>query len=119
MGENSPALLDAKFETAEQLYQAQLSDRVRLLRELARLATLRGHELLGCAYRVRAIRLLGADVYNDLPHLTDALVRLQFSAEADALAAMYQDPALAPERCQRLLETAPGRSSASARIDDL
>jgi glycosyltransferase involved in cell wall biosynthesis len=106
MGENSPALLDAKFEKVEQLYHDQLSDRVRLLRELARLASLRGHELLGCAYRVRAIRLLGADVYNDLPHLRRTLVRLQFSAEAEALAAMYEDPAQAPERCQRRLETA-------------
>jgi glycosyltransferase involved in cell wall biosynthesis len=106
MSENSAALLDAKFENAEHLYRSQLWDRVRLLRELGRLAALRGHALLGCVYRVRAIRMLGADVYNDLPYLTRTLVRLQFSAEADALAAMYEDTEQAPERCQCLLESA-------------
>jgi glycosyltransferase involved in cell wall biosynthesis len=106
MSENSPALLEAKNQAASQIYRHQLYDRARLLRELARLAELCGQELLACAYRVRAIRLLGADACHDLPLVRRTLQRLDFGAEAEALAAMYEDPALAPERCQSLLEAA-------------
>jgi glycosyltransferase involved in cell wall biosynthesis len=105
-GEIDPARLDAEFARTVRLFNSQLFNRVRVLRDLARLAALRSQELLGCAYRVRAIRLLGTDVYHDLPRLTRALEELRFAAEAEALAAMYEDPARAPERCQRLLETA-------------
>ncbi len=106
MGENSPALLEAKARKAEQLFYQELSDRVRVLRELGRLAELQGRELVGCAYRVRAIRLLGADVYNDLPLVRRRLEALQFTAEAEAVAAMYEDPSAAAERSQQFLESA-------------
>jgi glycosyltransferase involved in cell wall biosynthesis len=106
MEENSLAQLEEKYRKAVQLYTLQRFDRVRVLRELARLAALRGQELLACAYRVRAIRLLGADAHHDLPLVLRTLRRLQFSSEADALAAIYEDPALAPERCRSLLERA-------------
>jgi glycosyltransferase involved in cell wall biosynthesis len=106
MDEHSSALLEKKYRKAEQLYCHQAFDRVRLLRELARLAALRGQELLACAYRVRAIRLLGTDLCHDLPLVRRTLQKLQFGAEADALAAIYEDPSRAPERCQLLLEGA-------------
>ena len=95
MGENSPALLAAKVTKAGQLFYHQLSDRVRVLREVARLAELQGRELLGCAYRVRAIRLLGSDVYHELPLIVRTLESYQFAAEAEALSAMHEDPARA------------------------
>ncbi len=124
MSENSPASLKAKRETAAWVYHTQLHDRARLLRELARLASLDGQELLGCAYRVRAMRLLGADVYHDLPLLRRTLERFHFAGEAEALAAMYDDPALAPARCQMFLENAlaahrrPPRPIEFERIQD-
>jgi hypothetical protein len=124
MGEHSIALLEEKYRRAEQLYSGQLFDRVRMLRALARLAALRGEELLACAYRVRAIRLLGTDARHDLPLVRRALEKLGFGAEADALAAIYEDPLCAPERCQLLLETAlaahrqPPRPGAFERFDD-
>jgi glycosyltransferase involved in cell wall biosynthesis len=106
MSEIDPALLDAKIEKAKELYGGHISNRVRILRDLARLAGLRGQKMLECAYRVRAIRLLGSDVHDDLPRLVRAMEELRFAAEAEALVAMYEDPAQAPERCQRLLERA-------------
>jgi glycosyltransferase involved in cell wall biosynthesis len=124
MGENSVTLLEIKNRKAGQLYSQQLFDRVRLLRELARLAALRGDELLASAYRVRAIRLLGSDAYHDLPLVGRTLRRLQFNAEAEALAAMYEDQASAPKRCQLLLESAlaahrqPPASTPFERTDD-
>src|SRR5262249_5657146 len=101
-----------------------LSDRVRLLREFARLATVRGQELPACTYRVRAIRLLGTDTFGDLPLVLRTLRRLQFTAEAEALTAIYEDPAPAPERCRLLLESplaahrAPPTPTAFERIED-
>ncbi len=76
------------------------------LRELGRLAAIRGQHLLSCAYRVRAIRLLGCDSYHDLPDLRHILEGHGLAAESEALAAMYEHPERAPERCQRLLDQA-------------
>jgi glycosyltransferase involved in cell wall biosynthesis len=104
--DTDPAVLDEGIEAAAKLFSGHLFDRVRTLRELARLAELRGQEPLACAYSVRAIRLLGTDLYHDLPRLTAVLQRLRFDAEAAALIAMYEDPGHAPERCQRILESA-------------
>jgi hypothetical protein len=67
MGENTAEQLAAKRERVAQLYGGQLEDRARLLRELGRLASLEGREMVACAYRVRAIRLMGGDPYDDLP----------------------------------------------------
>ena len=124
MRESGPALLEAKLDQLAELYRGQLFDRVRLLREMARLVSLRGQGLLSCAYRVRAIRLLGTDAYRDLPMLRRTLEDLNFAAESEALAAMYEDPARAPERCQELLENAlanhrsPPASIAFEKIED-
>ena len=51
LSENNLALLEAKFNKAAQIFQGQLCDRARLLRELARLAASRGQDALSCAYR--------------------------------------------------------------------
>ena len=91
MGESSPSLLEAKVRRAEQLFYQHLPDRVRLLRELARLADLQGRHLLGSAYRVRAIRLLGIDAYHDLPRVVRTMVAHDFTREAEALKAIYED----------------------------
>jgi glycosyltransferase involved in cell wall biosynthesis len=106
MAESSAALLAAKRQRVAEVYQGQLHDRARLVRELARLASLEGREMLACTYRVRAIRLMGRDLYHDLPALCHSLRDLHMTAEAEALAAMYEDPAQAPARCQELLEAA-------------
>ena len=52
------------------------------------------------------MRLLGSDLYHDLPEVHRTLNALNFAAEAEALAAMYEDPARAPQRCERLLKSA-------------
>jgi glycosyltransferase involved in cell wall biosynthesis len=102
--ESNASLLDAKFAAAEALYREQHCDRVRLLRELARLASIRGQHLLACAFGVRALRLLGRDHYHDLPELSHTLQSHGLSAEAEALNTMYDSSVHTQERTQRLLE---------------
>jgi glycosyltransferase involved in cell wall biosynthesis len=106
MGESNSGLLAAKRERVAQVYCGQLCDRARMLRELARLAALEGREMLACAYRVRAIRMIGRDEYHDLPMVCRGLRDLGMAAEAEAMAAMYEDPARAPERCREILDAA-------------
>src|SRR5262249_15582369 len=77
-------------------------DRVRLLRELARLEQMRGNDLVACSYRLRAIRLLGSDLFRDLVWVRRTLETRGFAAEAAAADAMYGAYLSRTDRCHKL-----------------
>lgn len=78
--------------------------RAALFRDMARLARKSGSDLIAATYCLRLMRWLGRDHYGDLPFVIDALKRHDYSAEAEAAAAMYEDPAEADVRCRAILD---------------
>jgi glycosyltransferase involved in cell wall biosynthesis len=104
--ENSSGDLERKIAAYLEIAAGARVDRVRLLRELARLEQMRGKDLLACTYRLRAMRLLGADRHRDLAWVTQALVANGFPVEAATAEAMYGFAALRFPRCRQILQNA-------------
>ncbi|HTV46276.1 MAG TPA: glycosyltransferase [Stellaceae bacterium] len=83
-----------------------LGDRVRLLRELARLERRAGRDLVAATYGLRLMRWHGRDVYGDLPFVCATLAAQGFVQEAETAAAMFGAGADAFDRCLDLMQGA-------------
>jgi glycosyltransferase involved in cell wall biosynthesis len=95
--------LDEKVRHCGELISSLRVDRVRLWRELARIETLRGNDLVAVSYRLRAMRLAGMDRFRDLPAVVETLNQRGFVREAltaDAMFGPYSDNV---DRCEQLL----------------
>jgi len=101
--------IEHKLASYYGILQHSRIDRARIYREIARLQQLRGNNLLACVYRLRAMRLMGADEFNDLlwvrPNLSDA----GYPAEAEAAWAMYGQDVEHDAECRRLIESSRER----------
>ena len=86
-------------------------DRVRLWRELARIEELRGNVFVTATYKVRAMRALGEDRFDDLPFVLRTLQETGFTKEAKAVDALYGKPSEREEKSFALIE--------AARVDNL
>lgn len=106
MPEVRPADLQKKIERYVTIAQETRIDRVRILREQARLEQMRGNDLVACAYRLRVMRLLGTDQFRDLLWVKGKLEARGFPAEAEAAEAMYGVHPARTESCRKLLEAA-------------
>jgi glycosyltransferase involved in cell wall biosynthesis len=104
MPEHSAADLDRKWQQCAQLIGDLRIDRIRLWRELARLEALRGNDLVGATYRLRAMRLAGEDRFRDLRGVVATLTRHGYYHEAEAAEAMYGPQGDAARRCRELLD---------------
>ena len=104
MPEHSAGDLDLKWQQCAQLVADLRIDRVRLWRELARLEALRGNDLVGATYRLRAMRLAGEDRFRDLSGVVATLTRHGYEREAEAAEAMYGVGEHTERRCRELLD---------------
>ncbi len=91
---------------SEKLHSGYLSDRVRIWREIARLEQIRGNDLIAATYKIRGIRLLGSDRFNDLPSIVHTLNQHGFMREAKVAAAMYGDVKQQEKLSEQLLQQA-------------
>jgi glycosyltransferase involved in cell wall biosynthesis len=91
--------------------------RCNIWRELARLERLRGNELVAIAYELRLMRLLGGDVFGQLPAVKASLESNGFCQEALACDALYGSPAGADARVHEYLQAAFQRSLRNAQKD--
>ncbi|HQU43608.1 MAG TPA: glycosyltransferase, partial [Pirellulales bacterium] len=106
MPERTTAELSEKWRQCSQLVVDLRIDRARLWRELARIESLRGNDLLAATYRLRAMRLTGIDHHSDLPTVMQTLGENGFHREAEAAAAMYDGQPDGQARCRELLDRA-------------
>jgi len=83
--------------------------RCNVWRELARLERLRGKNLVAATYELRLMRMLGGDVFGQLPAVTAALQRGGFDNVAIACKALYESPEHADERVYEFLQAASMR----------
>ncbi|HEX7446176.1 MAG TPA: glycosyltransferase, partial [Pirellulales bacterium] len=121
--ERTDADIDRKLAACAELLAESRLDRVRLWREMGRLEAARGNGLIAATYRLRAMRLAGADLYGDLPAATATLQSGGYAAEAEAAEALYGGLPDADERRRQLLDTAVAknrmhRAGEWERIDD-
>lgn len=80
--------------------------RCNVWRELARLERLRGNELAAVSYELRLLRLLGGDLFGQLPRIRESLKSNGFPQEALAAEALYGSPAVANQRVYEYLAAA-------------
>jgi glycosyltransferase involved in cell wall biosynthesis len=73
----------------EKLKSGYLLERVKIWREMARLEQIRGNELVAATYKIRGMRLLGSDRFNELADIINILNQHGFSREAQVVTAMY------------------------------
>jgi glycosyltransferase involved in cell wall biosynthesis len=109
MPEATAAQLEAKLQHVGQLVSDLRIDRIRLWREMGRLEHLRGNDLVSATYRLRAMRLAGADGFHDLAFVTRTLNECGYPQEALAARAMYGDSAERDAHCDDLLDSALAR----------
>lgn len=100
--ENNEDALSEKLRTLYR-YDSTTLFRCNFWRDIARIERLRGHDLLAATYELRILRLLGHDALHLLPLLTETLNANAFCSEAEAVTALYSDPAAGPERVYDLL----------------
>lgn len=103
--ENSAATIDNKVRAIHAISSSSIY-RCNMWRELARLERERGHELVAVAYELRLMRLLGSNVFGDLPSVIASLKKSGFEQEALACEALYESPAHADERTYEFLRAA-------------
>lgn len=113
MPEQSAGDLERKQLACGQLIADLRIDRTRLWREMARIETLRGNDLVAATYRLRAMRLAGEDRYHDLARVVQTLTTHGYPHEAEVADAMYGRHPDAIDRCRRLLD---GRLSGQRRL---
>lgn len=87
--ERSEREITQKLGSYWQLADATKVDRVRIWNELGRLEHLRGDRVLSTTYRLRSMRLVGHDRWNDTPEVVRALEQNNYPIEARAALAMY------------------------------
>jgi glycosyltransferase involved in cell wall biosynthesis len=104
--ERSASQLGAKIWRYGELLSTTRADRIRIWRELARLESARGNALTAATYRLRAMRLTGADRFHDLPAVRSILERHGFAREAAVADAMFGAHSDGEERCRRILQDA-------------
>lgn len=104
--ERSEAQIESKLNMCADLVSSLRIDRVRLWREMGRLESLRGNDLVATTYQLRAMRLAGVDRLHDLPKALATLLRHGYAHEAEAADAMYSGHADSNDRCARLLDRA-------------
>lgn len=106
LSEHSDTHLEEKVRACGKLISDLRVDRVRLWREMARLEKLRGQNLVSAAYRLRAMRMSGSDLFGDLPAVTETLCAQGLEREAAAASAMYGSHPDREGQCTRILEAA-------------
>jgi glycosyltransferase involved in cell wall biosynthesis len=107
MPERNEADLASKWRQCSQIITDFRIDRIRLWRELARIEALRGNDLVAATYRLRAMRLAGADHFHDLPAVMRTLTSHGYQRESEVANAMYVgDEKDRNHRCRELLERA-------------
>jgi glycosyltransferase involved in cell wall biosynthesis len=79
-------------------------NRTFYFREMIRLERLRGNDLIAATYALRIIRWLGRDDYKLLGFIQDTFREHGFVREAEAVQAMYGDPARAEAACRAFLD---------------
>ncbi|HVX12687.1 MAG TPA: glycosyltransferase [Pirellulales bacterium] len=104
MPERSAEDLQQKWWQCSNLIAELRIDRIRLWRELARIESLRGNDLVAVAYRLRAMRLAGEDRHFDLPDVMATLIRRGYPREAATADAMFGGHADTVARCRELLD---------------
>ena len=109
MPERNTEEIASKIEAFSQIASATRLDRVRVFRELGRLELLLGNDLTACVYAIRAMRLAGNDLFQDLQWVCRTLQRAGFPLEAEAATAMYGNPQDRHIRCKQLLDAATER----------
>jgi glycosyltransferase involved in cell wall biosynthesis len=105
MPERTQADLTNKWRQCAQLVRDLRIDRVRLWRELARIETLRGNDLVAATYLLRAMRLRGEDRFHDLSAVLRTLTENGYHREAETARAIYSAPD-SERRCGELLDRA-------------
>ena len=106
MGERTVAEINQKWRQCGQLILDLRIDRSRLWREMARIETLRGNDLVAATYRLRAMRLAGKDLHGDLASVGHTLEQHGFAREAEVARAMYDGREDGSLRCRELLDRA-------------
>jgi glycosyltransferase involved in cell wall biosynthesis len=81
-------------------------DRVRIWREIARLESIRGNDIIAATYYLRGMRLLGSDRYGDLASIIPTLNSSGFAREALAAEAMYGKSSVSPDMAKEILDKA-------------
>lgn len=98
-------------------------DRVRLWREIARLESLRGNDIVAATYSIRGMRLLGVDRFGDLAEVISTLNKNGFNREALVAEAMYGKSSASTEMAKEILDMALANNKANKKweyefIDD-
>lgn len=104
MPERSAGDLEAKQRACAGLISEARIDRTRLWREMARIETLRGNDLVAATYRLRAMRLAGEDRCRDLAGVVETFAAHGYPREAETAEAIYGAHGDAETRCRRLLD---------------
>ncbi len=104
--ERSEAQIESKINLCADLVSSLRIDRVRLWREMGRLESLRGNDLVAATYQLRAMRLAGSDRFHDLPKAMTTLCRHGYEREAEAADALYAGHGDSNDRCASLLDGA-------------
>lgn len=104
--ESTERELTKKIQLLNKLASNSRIDRIRLWREIARLESIRGNELIAATYQLRSMRLLGYDRFGDLAFVLPTLKAKGFSRVALVAEAMFSKSPQQDERCAELLEQA-------------
>jgi glycosyltransferase involved in cell wall biosynthesis len=107
--ERRPKEIAAKIAHLSDAVPRHLADRVRLVRELARLERGAGRDLIAATYALRLMRWLGRDAYGDLPFVCTTLAQRGFAQEAETARALYGAGADCFDRCLDLMQGAFAR----------
>jgi glycosyltransferase involved in cell wall biosynthesis len=94
------------------------TDRVRLLREIARLERMAGNAVKGCLYAVRAMRLMGRDEFDDLAWVRPTLEANGYAPEAETAFAMFSRYADREAACLRVIEAQFERCKPAPELPD-
>ncbi|MCH8342450.1 MAG: glycosyltransferase [Planctomycetes bacterium] len=89
MPELTEAEISQKISRAANMTAFYLMGRARIFRELARLESLRGNDLIAATYKLRVMRWLGRDHIGDVPMVVETLAEHGFCAEAEVTDAMF------------------------------
>ena len=106
LNEGSSDELATKLKSCWEISNKYRVDRVRIWREIARLESLRGNDIVAATYYIRAMRSLGRDRFGDLATVIPILNNSGFRREALAADAMFGNYALSNEMSKAILNKA-------------
>lgn len=118
MPEDNHRQITAKAAAYREIAGRTRIDRVRLLREVARLELAADEPVKACLYAARAMRLLGRDEYDDLLWVRPALTAAGYGPEAAAVAAMYAKHGDRDAACDALIRAADAAHRRPAPLAD-